>query len=125
MARLIADAGLLVAADRNDRAVWALKKVTANDDVELVVPAPALAQVWRGPGSANLARFMRGVEVIVLDEHLAKVTGALLGASGTSDVCDAAVAACARDGDRVATGDVGHLSRLIALRGVRAAVLGV
>jgi len=58
LARLIAGAGLLVAADRDRRDVWALKRAAAEDDVEIVVPAPILAQVWRGAASAGLARLV-------------------------------------------------------------------
>ncbi|WP_217924429.1 hypothetical protein [Miltoncostaea oceani] len=122
MARLIADAGLLVAADRNERAAWALKKAAAEDRDELVVPAVALAQTWRGPQSANLARFLKGLRVIPLDAELARTTGHLLGVAATSDIADAAVAACAMEGDRIITGDLDDISQLVELRGVRAEV---
>lgn len=122
MARLIADAGLLVAADRNDRVAWGAKVRAIADELELAVPAPVIVQVWRGPGSANLRRFLKGLEVIVLDESLARIAGSLLGVSRTSDVTDAVVAACARDGDTIWTGDVEHLTRLVELRGVRVTV---
>lgn len=120
MARLIADAAMLIAADRNDPAAWAAKRRAAERDLDVVVPAPVVTQVWRGPGSVNLARFLKGIEVLVLDGSLAKLAGNLLGVSQTSDVTDAVVAACARDGDTIATGDLRDLSRLIELRGVRA-----
>lgn len=114
-----------MAADRDRRDVWALKRAAAEEDVEIVVPAPILAQVWRGAASASLARFLRGVPVLPLDERLARRTGELLGRSGTHDVCDAALAASAEDGDRILTGDTGDIARLVELRGVRAWVLPV
>ena len=119
MARLIADAGLLVAADRNDRVAWGAKRRAIDDELDLAVPAPVIVQVWRGPGSVNLGRFLTGLEVIVLDESVARIAGNLLGVSRTSDVTDAVVAACARDGDTIWTGDVADLTRLVELRGVR------
>ncbi len=117
MARLIADAGLLIAAERGERGAWALKRTTAEDGVDLVVPAPVLSQVWRGPRSQNLARFLAGLEVITFDEEPARRAGALLGASTTTDVCDASVAAGARDGDRIVTGDVEDIGHLVAHSG--------
>lgn len=118
MARLIADAGLLVAADRNDRGSWALKKLVASDGLELVVPAAVLAQAWRGPGSVNLARFMKGLPVEALDEQLARATGELLAVSKSADVVDASLVAGAREGDRIVTGDVKDIGALVELRGV-------
>lgn len=122
MARLIADAGVLVAADRNARAAWVLKKLAGEQDVPLVVPAPVLAQVWRGPGGVNLARFLKGVAVPAFDQELARLTGNLLGVAQRSDVVDAAVVAYARAGDRIVTGDVEDISRLVELRGLEVAV---
>lgn len=117
MARLIADAGLLIAAERGERGAWALKRTTAEDGVDLVVPAPVLSQVWRGPRPQNLTRFLAGLEVITFDEELARRAGELLGASATTDVCDASVVAGARDGDRVVTGDVEDITHLVAHSG--------
>ncbi|MEW6581607.1 MAG: twitching motility protein PilT [Actinomycetota bacterium] len=125
MARLIADAGLLIKADRNDRDAWALKRAAAEDDVEIVVPAPVLAQSWRGARSVNLARYLVGLEVAAFTEELARRAGELLRVAGTSDVCDAAVVVTARDGDRVVTEDVNDVTHLIERQGLRVEVLRI
>jgi hypothetical protein len=56
-----------------------------------VIPAPALAQVWRDPPGALLARVVRGAVVEPLDSARARLTGILCGRTGSSDVVDAAV----------------------------------
>jgi len=76
----------------------------AVDEVEisgglLVVPAPVLAQVWRGDvHQALLSRFLNlpFVEVDLLTRAIWQTAGMLCGQAGTSDVVDAAVVACAR-----------------------------
>ncbi len=42
------DAGALVAADRNDRRMWALHAGFLAEEVSPTVPAPVLAEAWRG-----------------------------------------------------------------------------
>jgi len=122
LARLIADAGALLAAERNVREIWALKKLAVQEDLELVVPAPVLAQVWRGRASANLARFLKGVAILDFTEQEARTAGELLAAARTEDVVDAAVAVCARRGDRVLTSGPGDIATLVELRGIDARV---
>lgn len=113
MAGLTLDAGALIAADKDDRRFWAFWTEALRRDIELVVPATALAQVWRGPKSARQALVLKACEVEALDEPRAKATGVLCGRAGTSDVVDAHVVAgaCAR-GDDVLTTDPDDLERL-------------
>ncbi|HZK16132.1 MAG TPA: hypothetical protein VFC52_06055 [Solirubrobacterales bacterium] len=62
----------------------------------VIVPACALAQVWRGgPRSARLARLLDSAGVDVLDEKRAKEVGVRLGSREADDVADAHVACCA------------------------------
>lgn len=64
-----------------------------------LVPAPALAQVWRDAGrQALLARFLKLpiVREELLSEPLWRSVGELCGMTGTTDVVDAAVIICAR-----------------------------
>lgn len=122
MARLIADAGLLIAADRNDREAWALKRVAAEESTDILIPSPVLAQVWRGPGSENLARFLKGLVVLPFDEAAARRAGNLLGVCETRDVIDAAVVVSAADGDRIVTGDPKDISLLLERSGTRATI---
>jgi len=64
----------------------------------VVIPATALAQVWRGgPRSASLARLVDASEVDPLDEERAKEVGFRLGLRDVSDVSDAHVACCASE----------------------------
>jgi hypothetical protein len=73
----------------------------------VVLPATALAQVWRaGPRSARLASLLGSIDVDSLDEGRGKEVGARLGLRDNSDVADAHVVCCALEvGATVATSD--------------------
>lgn len=63
---------------------------------DLVVPASALAQVWRGgPKSARLAKLIAGCDVDALDRKRAKEVGTRLGERDGDDIADGHVACCA------------------------------
>lgn len=88
-----------------------------SDGHTLVVPAPVLAQAWRGGSrQALLARFLNlpFVEVDLLSRGLWQAVGMLCGTSSTSDVVDAAVVVCARQrkAGAVVTSDPDDLRRL-------------
>ncbi len=118
MAGLTLDAGALIAAERNDRAFWALFKEALIRKVVPVVPAPALAQVYRAPSQARLSRLLKACLVEALDEAAAKQAGELCGRAKSSDVVDASVvASAARRGDAVATTDPKDLRRLASIVG--------
>jgi len=91
MTNVVYAAGALVAAERNDRRLWADHRVRLEAGVVPVVPAPVVAQVSRSPRQAQLRRLLRGCEVLALDEPMAHAVGRLLGRAGTSDVVDATV----------------------------------
>jgi predicted nucleic acid-binding protein len=120
---VICDTAVLIAADRRDRRVAALARAAAQRDVELLVAAGCVAQAWRdGARQAPLGRFLAGCRELPLDGGAARAAGALLGATRTSDVIDASVAAAAAPGDTVLTGDVADLTALIdaaSVAGVR------
>jgi len=121
MGSLTLDTGALIAADRGDRAFWAFWK--ASLDTEKRIPAPVLAQAWRGPRNARMARVIDACVVVPLDRELAQDVGELCGRTGTADVVDAAVAVVAsRFGDDVVTGDTSDLGRLLAALGSRSVV---
>lgn len=114
MKPVVYDAGVLIAADRNERRVWAEHRVRLEAGLAPLVPAPVVAQVSRAPGQAQMRRFLRGCEVVsfaALDAHQA---GALLGKSQTRDVVDAAVVALAiqRNAD-IVSDDAGDILRLL------------
>ena len=116
MTGAVLDSGALIAYERNDRAVVALiRRAVERDDV-LVVPAPVVAQTWRGGRrQVRLARFLSSptCEVEPLDHTLARMAGQLLARAGTTDVVDAAVVVSARRRRvRVVTSDVDDVRRL-------------
>jgi hypothetical protein len=115
---VVYDAAVLVAADRNNRSVWAEHRVRLEASLAPMIPAPVVAQVSRAPSQANLGRLLRGCEVVAFDETDAQTVGRLLAASGTSVVIDAAlVALAARRGADVQTGDGDDIRRLVAASG--------
>jgi hypothetical protein len=111
---VVYDAGVLVAADRNARQVWAEHRVRLESGIIPVVPAPVVAQVSRSPAQVQLGRLLRGCDVVSLTERGAHAAGQLLGRAGTSDVVDAVVAHSAA-GLRadVVTGDHADIARLL------------
>jgi hypothetical protein len=81
--------------------------------------AAAVAQVWRnGARQARLARVLTGVTVAPLDLNIGKRLGALLGATGTSDVVDAHIASLANTGDQILTSDSDDLRKLLDILAV-------
>src|SRR5262245_39025144 len=116
--RLTLDAGALIGFDRNDRSCVALLATAIRNEVELVVPAGVVGQVWRnGRTQGRLAKLLasRLVEVEPLDDTRARQAGQLCGLRGTSDVIDASVVLCAvHHQGPIATTDADDLRHLDA-----------
>ncbi len=113
----VVDAGGLIAVERDVRRMRDLIEQSGSVGAPMIVPAPVLAQVWRGgPRQARLARFLNLpiVEVDLLSRATWLAAGVLCGKAGTADVVDAAVVACAhrRDARTVITSDPDDLRRL-------------
>jgi hypothetical protein len=107
------DTGLLIAADRNDRDVWADHRTRLELGVVPLTTAPVLAQVSRSPRQVQLRRLLRGCDVVGFAPEQAHEVGELLGRSGTSDVVDAHVALTASTaGATVYTSDEDDLGQL-------------
>jgi predicted nucleic acid-binding protein len=120
MSGVVYDAGALVAAERNDRHLWAEHRVRLGAGVVPVVPAPVVAQVSRSPRQVQLRRLLRGCEVLALDEPTAHAVGQLLGRSGATDIVDATVVAVAiAERAEIVTGDRDDISRLAQAAGAR------
>lgn len=83
------DAGLLIAADRNDRTVWAAHRKRLEAGLIPITTAPVVAQVSRTGRQAQLQRFLRGCQIEALTPDQAHDIGALMGRAGTADVVDA------------------------------------
>ena len=115
---LVLDAGALVALERDERAMWTRLKAARVARELPVTHGGVLGQVWRGgPRQARLAQALVGFDVRPLDADLGRSAGALLAASGASDVVDAAVVVLANDGDDIITGDRDDFEVLVAASG--------
>ena len=113
---IVMDAGALIALDRGDKRMIALLQRALAQGRAFRVPAGVVGQVWRdGRVQATLARFLRSeeVEIVPLDEQLARACGELCGATDSPDVIDASVVILARERrDPIITSDPSDLRRL-------------
>jgi hypothetical protein len=110
------DSGALIAAERGERLMWARHRALLLRRVVPTVPAPVVAQCWRGtPRQAQLARLLAGCDVETLDDARARATGSLAGRADTADIVDACVVESAlRRGDLVVSSDGGDLDAIAA-----------
>jgi hypothetical protein len=110
------DAGALVAADRGERKMWARHRALLELRQVPTVPAPVVAQGWRGGSrQAHLSRLLVGCNVEELDDHQARLVGELLANAARADVVDATVAEGAlRRNDVVVSSDPDDLHVLAA-----------
>jgi hypothetical protein len=110
---VVYDSGLVVAADRNDREVWADHRARLEVGVVPVTTAPVVAQVSRSPGQAQLRRFLRGCDIVGFRPEEAHEVGGLLAQAGSSDIVDAHVVLTAgRSRSTVLTSDEEDLQQL-------------
>jgi hypothetical protein len=125
MTALILDAGALIAADHDDRAMIARLRVAQHSGIELRSNAMVVAQVWRDRRGrqVNLARLLRAVDVRPVRPSDGRDAGALLADAGTADPIDATVVLLAVPGDRILTSDPGDLTRLATAAGNRAVIV--
>ncbi len=107
------DTGVLIAADRDDRRVWAEHRARLEAGLIPVVTGPVVAQASRSPRQVALRRFLRGCDVVPFDAADGHTVGTLLAKSATADVVDAhVVLVTSRVGPVVLTSDVDDLDRL-------------
>lgn len=110
------DTGALIALDRGNKRMIALLQRALAQGIAFRVPSGVLGQAWRdGRVQVTLGRFLRSeeVEIIPLDEQLARACGELCGAANTSDIVDASVVILARERqDHIVTSDPYDLRRL-------------
>jgi hypothetical protein len=110
------DTGALIAADRGERRVWARHRALLTRREVPTVPAPVVAQSWRGGGrQALLARLLAGCHVEALDDGQARAVGSLAATAATTDIVDASVAEGAlRRHDLVVSSDEADLQDIAA-----------
>ena len=107
------DAGVLIAADRNDRRAWADHRARLEAGIVPITTAPVIAQASRSPRQAQLRRFLRGCEVVAFRAEESHAVGALLAKTRTADVVDAHVIVVAsRTESAVLTSDPEDLESL-------------
>lgn len=83
----------------------------------ICIPIGVIAQAWRGPRQARLARLIKSpdIDIALMTLSVARAVGALCAQSGHNDVIDVHVALCARErAHAVVTSDPGDISRIDA-----------
>jgi hypothetical protein len=86
------DSGALIAAERNERRMWARHRALLSTRVVPTVPSGVVAQTWRGGGrQAMLSRLLVGCEIEALDDKQARRVGPLAAKASTTDIVDASV----------------------------------
>ena len=114
------DTGALVAAERDDRLMWALHRATLTRGLPPVVPAGVLAEGWRGGPQARLSRFLKGCRIEELSEEQARAVGTLAARSAHTDVVDVSVVEGAiRRRHAVVTSNQAHIHRIADAARVR------
>ncbi len=110
------DTGALIAADRGERRMWARHRALLVRREVPVVPAPVVAQSWRGTSrQALLARLLSGCDIEALDDGQARSVGALAARAATTDIVDACVVEGAlRRRDLIVSSDEGDLQSIAA-----------
>ncbi len=108
------DTGALIAADRNDRRMWALQAGFLALEISPTVPTPVLAEAWRdGSRQASLARFLALCITEPLTEEQAKAVGALAARVEHDDIVDVTVVEGAvRRRDAVVTSNPTHIRKI-------------
>jgi hypothetical protein len=100
--------------------MWALHAGYLAEEAIPTVPAPVLAEAWRGGSrQASLSRLLRMCDTEPMSEELAKNVGVLAGKSGHDDIVDVSVVEGAiRRGDAVVTSNTTHVRKVAEAAGV-------
>jgi hypothetical protein len=120
------DAGVFVAADRDDRVVWADHRIRLELGIVPTTTAPVVAQVSRSARQVQLRRFLRGCDIVVFSPDQAHEVGSVLGKAGTSDVVDAhLVVSAALTASTVLTSDPDDLRKVADQLGTRISIRNI
>ena len=107
------DTGALIAAERDDRLLWALHRAALARGLAPTVPAGVLGEAWRGGPQRHLSGLLKGCRIESLTETQARAVGVLIARSGVPDTVDAAVTEGAiRRNDAVVTSNRTHIEQL-------------
>lgn len=107
------DAGVFVAAERDDRDVWADHRARLELGLIPQTTAPVVSQVSRSPRQVPLRRMLRGCDIVGFAPGDSHEVGALVAGASTSDVVDAhLVVVASRRRATVLTTDVEDLRHL-------------
>jgi predicted nucleic acid-binding protein len=125
MEQVVYDSGALIAIDRRDDLSLRRHQRRISEGDHIMVPAPVAAQVIRDPRrQARLMLTLQSCDIVPFRQEDIGPVGKLLALSGTSDVVDGLVAVTAAgNGATVVTSDLGDISRLLHVIGVRVPVL--
>jgi hypothetical protein len=110
------DTGALIAGERNNRRMWALHVGFLAEEVVPTVPAPVLAEAWRGgPRQASLARLLAGCDVEAMSADQARRVGELAGRANHDDIVDVTVVegAIRRVDKVIVTSNEGHIRQVV------------
>lgn len=113
------DTGALIAANKNNREMWRLHATFLALEMIPTVPAPVLAQAWRGGSrQASLARLLKLCNVEMMGEESAKRVGVLAGMANHEDIVAVAVVETALSrGDAIVTSNPTHIAQVLAAAG--------
>jgi predicted nucleic acid-binding protein len=124
--KLLLDTGALLAAERNDRRVWSLRKRALQRRLQWFIPVVVLAEAWPGRAQLNLSRFLSGCRIIPGSQALARAAGVARARAGMADVVDALVVVTAlRLGAVVVTSEPDELGQIAAALGTSIATIAV
>lgn len=116
MAGVTYDTGALIAGERNDRRMWALHVGFLAEGVVPVVPAPVVAEAWRGGArQASLARMLVACRVEDMTDDQAHRVGEMAGRADHDDVVDVAVVegAARREDAVILTSNETHIRKVV------------
>lgn len=116
---LTLDTGALLALDQPSKAtiMQARLEEARRRGGSICIPVGVIAQAWRGPRQARLARLIKApdVEIVTLTLSTARALGMICARVGHDDVIDVHVALCARQRQHaVVTSDPDDIARIDA-----------
>jgi hypothetical protein len=114
---LTLDTGALLALDHPAKALAMQARLEAarRRGGTICVPAEAVAQAWRGPRQARLARLLKSpdIDIAVMTLSAARAVGLMCAAAGHDDVVEVHVVLCARQRHHaIVTSDPGDIARI-------------